>query len=101
MPQQPDRFLSFAEVAELIGVHEDTVKKGECGLNAIPRIRIGRRVLFSFIAVQEWMAAKAREAEQAKIRQANVIADLMSDRASRQRAVKRTLETFIAGGRYK
>lgn len=90
----PDKFLNYAEVAELIGLHVYTVKKGLCGTKDIPRIRLGGRVLFSFNAVQSWMAAKAREAEEAKQHRDNVV-DLMASKIERQRAVSDTLTTII------
>lgn len=96
----PDRFLNYSEVAEMIGVDVETLRKGKCQTNEIPRIRLGhRKVLFSLLAVQRWMAAKAREAEEAKQHQANVV-DLMASKIERQRAVRDTLTTIINGGRY-
>lgn len=98
---QPDRFLNYQELADLIGLNIYTVKKGLCGTKDIPRVRLGGRVLFSFLAVQKWMAQKAREAEEAKQRGDNVI-DLMSSKIERQRAVDKTLVSIInqKRGRY-
>lgn len=99
---QPDRFLSFAQVAELIGLSEGTVRNGECGTNEIPRIKLSNRcVRFSFNAVQQWMAAKARKAEQDKLRSEMAAIDLMASKSERQRAVKNTLLTIINGGKYR
>ena len=102
MPSKPipDRFLSFAEVAELLGLHETTIRSGEAGTSEIPRIKLGSRVLFSFNAVQSWMAAKAREAEQSKLRSQMAVHNVMAGKSERRRAVQNTLLTIINGGRY-
>lgn len=97
----PDRFLNYAEVAELIGLDVDTLKHGGCETNEIPRIKLGRRTLFSFNAVQNWMAAKAREAEEAKRRSEMRVVDLVAEKNRRRRAVENTMKTIINGGRYK
>jgi excisionase family DNA binding protein len=98
---EPDRFLSFAEVAELLGLNEGTVRNGEAGTNEIPRIKLGGRVLFSFNTVQAWMAAKAKEAEQSKLRSQIATHDVMASKSERRRAVRQRLLTIINGGRYK
>jgi len=100
MPSKtPDRFLSFKEVAELIGLDIHTVKKRRCGTDSIPRIKLGGRVVFSFNAVQRWMERKAREAEERAARQEMAVIDLLSER--RRRGIQNTLTTIINGGRYK
>lgn len=99
-PKQPDRFLNFKEVAELLGLAIKTVRNGECETNTIQRIKLGGRVLFSFNAVQNWMAAKARKAEQDQLRSEMVVIDLASEKRRRQRVVDRTMKTIINGGRY-
>jgi len=103
MPSKPtpDRFLSFAEVAEMIGLNEGTVRNGECGTSEIPRIKLGSRVVFSFNAVQAWMAAKAEEAEQSKARSQSAVVDLLAEKGRRRRAIENTLTTIINGGRYR
>lgn len=98
--KEPDKFITYKELAELLSLHVATVKKGECGTRTIPRIKLGRRVLFSFNAVQRWMAAKAREAEEAKRRKEKVV-DLMASKISQQRAVEKTLTTITNGGKYR
>lgn len=60
------RFLSFKEVAELIGLGVGTLRNGKCETSEIPRVRIGRRVMFAESAVEAWMARKTREAEDRK-----------------------------------
>lgn len=97
---QPDRFLNYAEVAELIGLKVETVKKGKAGTNEIPRIKLGDRVLFSFNSVQSWMARKAREAEEAKRRQELAVIDMLSERRRRKKLIKDTITTIVNGGRY-
>jgi len=98
---QPDRFLNYAQVAEMLGLEIQTLKKGKAGTKDIPRIKLGSRVLFSFNAVQQWMANKAREAEQEQRRREMVVRDLLADKAARQRAVENTLKTILNGGRYR
>lgn len=97
---EPDRFLSYSEAADLIGIHVTTLKKGKCGTATIPRIKLGSRVLFSFNAIQNWMETKAREAEESKQRREKVV-DLMASKISRRRAVEKTLTTIINGGKYR
>jgi hypothetical protein len=87
MPSKPipDRFITYAELAALLNLHIATVKKGECGTDSIPRIRLGKRVLFSFNAVQSWMAAKAREAEESKRRSQTATTNLLNFSQRRRR----------------
>jgi predicted DNA-binding transcriptional regulator AlpA len=99
--KQPDRFLNFKEVAEMIGLKEKTVRNGECGTREIPRIKLGGRVVFSFNAVQRWMERQAREAEESAARQEIAVIDLLSEKRRRLRDVQDTLTTIINGGRYK
>jgi predicted DNA-binding transcriptional regulator AlpA len=98
---QPDRFLNFKEVAEMIGLAVKTVRNGECGTNEIPRIKLGARVVFSFNAVQAWMAAKARKAEEDQQRSRMAVYDILAPLSRRRRAVEDTLKTIINGGRYR
>jgi predicted DNA-binding transcriptional regulator AlpA len=104
MPSKPtpDRFLSFAEVAEMLSISEGTLRNGEAGTNEIPRIKLSNRcVRFSFNAVQAWMAAKAREAERARLQSEMAVHSLMASKSERRRAVKDTLLTIINGGKYR
>src|SRR5262249_51370606 len=96
----PDRFLSFAEVADLIGLDVHTLKKGRCGTGDIPRIRLGARVLFSLNAVQRWMERKAREAEEHKRRQEIMVVAFIAERRRGQKVVTDSYTTFVNGGRY-
>lgn len=98
----PDRFLNFKQVAEMIGLAVETVKKGKAGTKDIPRIRAGRRVLFSLSHVQQWMANKAREAEERKYQSKIAVIDLLAEKRRRQIVVENTLKTIIAnGGKYR
>jgi predicted DNA-binding transcriptional regulator AlpA len=104
MPSKPDpdHFLSFAEVAELLGLSEGTVRNGEAGTNEIPRIKLSNKcVRFSFNAVQSWMAHKAREAERARLQSEMAVQSLMASKSERRKAVKDTLLTVINGGKYR
>lgn len=96
----PDRFLNFAQVAEMIGIKEGTLRNGECRTSDIPRIKLGSRVLFSFNAVQAWMTRKAREAEESKRQQRLAVIDLMAEKRRRKKLINDTLTTIINGGRY-
>lgn len=98
---KPDRFLNFVEVAEMIGLQIETVKKGKAGTDTIPRIKLGSRVLFSFNAVQSWMAEQARIAEIKKERERLAVIDLLSEKRRRRRAIEKTITTIANGGRYK
>lgn len=103
MPSKPtpDRFLNFAQVAELIGLDVHTVKKGRCETGSIPRIKLGGRVLFSFNAVQHWMAVQAKKAEETQSQSKLAVIDLLAEKRRRRRVVENTLTTIINGGRYK
>lgn len=99
----PDRFLNYTEVAELIGLPVKTLRNREAGTKDIPRIKLGRRVVFSFNAVQAWMRQKAREAEEAQRRAKTTVIDLLAEKRQRswKKDVEDTLTTIINGGRYK
>jgi hypothetical protein len=58
-------------------------------------------VLFSFNAVQAWMSAKARKAEQDQLKSEMAVIDLAAEKRRRQRAVEKTMKTIINGGRYR
>lgn len=100
MPSKPvpDRFLNYAQVAQLLGLEVETLKKGKAGTRDIPRIKLGSRVLFSFNAVQKWMERKAREAERDQLRQEMVVIDMLAEKRRRQIAVEKTMKTIINGG---
>jgi predicted DNA-binding transcriptional regulator AlpA len=59
-----DKLLTFAEAAKELNLGESTLRHGKCGLDEIPRARVGRRVMFSEAAIQAWIARKVREAEE-------------------------------------
>lgn len=95
--KQPDRFLSYAQVAEMLGLSEGTVRNGGAGTDELPRVRLGDRVVFSATAVEEWMAVRTRAAE-AERRSAR---DCLADRADRQRAIQEILQAVERGARYR
>lgn len=102
MPSRtPDKFLNFKEVAAMIGLAWTSIRDGKAGTKDLPRIKLGGRVLFSFNAIQEWMAAKARKAEEDQHRSRLSVIDLVAEKRSRRQAVEHTLKTIINGGRYK
>lgn len=84
----PDRFLSFAEVAEMIGLAVETVKKGKAQTNELPRVKLGSRVVFSLNAVQAWIARKAEEAQADQRRERSTVIDLFDRRRSRRQSIK-------------
>jgi predicted DNA-binding transcriptional regulator AlpA len=97
-----DRFLSFREVSELIGLKVGTIRNGGAGTDEITRLKIGGRVFFSQRAVEAWMSRRIREAEDKKALQRNAAAELLADKRRRQAAVKRALLTIVTkGGRRK
>jgi predicted DNA-binding transcriptional regulator AlpA len=105
MSPTPDRFLSFAEVAEMLGLKVSTVRDGKRETNKLLRIKLGGRVVFSLNNVQEWMKWQARKAEEEKRRQ-EIMAEYRAteketEKKRRQMAVERTLQTIINGGRYR
>jgi hypothetical protein len=57
-----DCFLSFAEVAEIIGLEAKTIRNGECGTHELLRIKLGARTVFSFNDVQAWIAQRIEQA---------------------------------------
>jgi predicted DNA-binding transcriptional regulator AlpA len=59
-----DKLLTVAEAAAELNFGKSTLRDGKCGLDQIPRVRVGRRLMFSEAAIQAWIARKAREAEQ-------------------------------------
>ena len=103
MPSKPipDRFLSYAEVAEMIGVAVKTLRNGDAGTKDIPRIKLGGRVLFSFNVVQEWMANKVREAEEAKRKSQTAVIDMVSERRRRKQMIEDTITTIVNGGKFR
>jgi hypothetical protein len=64
--QPPDCFLSFAEVAMIIGIDEGTIRNGDCGTDELLRIKRGSRTLFSFNDVQAWIAKYVGQARDHK-----------------------------------
>lgn len=72
----------------MIGLDEGTVRNGECGTKDIPRIKLGRRVVFSLNAVQRWMARKAEEAEADQHREHSIVIDLFADQRSERRYIR-------------
>jgi hypothetical protein len=52
----------------MIGLGVGTVRNGKCATSEIPRLRVGRRVLFSLRAVEAWMQRRTREAEERKVK---------------------------------
>lgn len=57
-----DRFLSVAEVADLIGLDEATIRNGQCETDELIRVKLGSRIVFSLNNVQAWINRKVREA---------------------------------------
>jgi hypothetical protein len=69
MNTTPDRFLTFAEVAEMLGLSEEVVRNGECGTDELLRIKLGkqtRTIRFSFNNVQVWIEKRGAKDETTK-----------------------------------
>ena len=103
MPSKPtpDHFLNIKQVADLIGVSWTTIRDGKCGTGEIPRIKIGRRVLFSFNAVQAWMSRKVEEARQDQERQKATVRNLLAGKDQIRAEINKTYLTIINGGKYR
>lgn len=54
----PAEVMSVDEIAELLGVNRNTVYDA-AGRGEIPHRRLGRRLIFSRVAVLEWLHGKA------------------------------------------
>lgn len=59
---QSDKFLTVPEVAAMLGVREGTIYNGDCGTDELLRIKIGRRLVFSYEDVQQWIIKRIRAA---------------------------------------
>lgn len=55
--------MSVDEVAELLGVARDTVYDA-AGRGEIPHRRLGRRLIFSRVAVMEWLHGRPANTDQ-------------------------------------
>lgn len=100
MPKPIDTFLSFAEVARLTNLSEKTIRNGGAGTKDIPRIRLGRRVMFSRITVENWITARRTEAERKKAQEVARLTELIADKRRRRASLQATLTTILNGGRY-
>lgn len=100
MPRQlpPDCFLSFAEVAEIIGLDATTIRNSECGTDELLRVKLGARTLFSFNDVQEWIArrvAQARDDRRRKVEEAERLAQKKTQALQRKKFVKDSVLRLI------
>lgn len=97
----PDCFLSFIEVAEIIGLDATTIRNGECGTAELLRIKLGARTVFSFNDVQDWIArrvAQARDDRRQKETEADRLAQRKAEALRRKQFVKDSVLTLINGG---
>lgn len=58
MTEQPNEVLTVDGVAELLGVHKQTVYD-YAGMGQLPHRRLGRRLIFSRRAILAWLAHEA------------------------------------------
>lgn len=94
----PDCFLRFAEVAEIIGLDESTIRNGECGTEELLRIKLGARTVFSFNDVQAWIARRVRQARDDRQRTSDAAGQLAQKKAAalqRKRFVKDSVFRLI------
>jgi predicted DNA-binding transcriptional regulator AlpA len=87
----PDCFLSFAEVAAIIGLAEKSIRHGEAGTDELLRIKLGKRVVFSFNDVQAWIErrkAQAREQREREAAAGDNVAQKLAERLRRKQFVK-------------
>jgi predicted DNA-binding transcriptional regulator AlpA len=81
--QTPDCFLSFAEVAELIGLAEKSIRHREAGTDELLRIKLGKRVVFSYNDVQAWIERRKAQAREQREREASAVNNLARKQAER------------------
>lgn len=83
MPRQvlPDCFLSFAEVAEIIGLDATTIRNSECGTEELLRIKLGARTVFSFNDVQDWITRRIAQAREDRRQAQDEAANLAQKKA--------------------
>jgi hypothetical protein len=94
----PDCLLSFAEVAEIIGLDEKTVRNSECGTDELLRIKLGARTLFSFNDVQAWITQRidqARAERRRAVIEAANIAQKKAEKLRRKQFMKDTVLRLI------
>ena len=100
----PDRFLSFAEVAEMTGLREETVRNGECGTDELLRIKLStKNTMFSFSAVQTWLLQQARKALVTREWQEDAVREYLTKigkarRRGGKKIVKDAVQTIVNGG---
>jgi len=100
-PTKPDRFLSIAEAAQMLGLGVGTLRNGQCETDQIPRIRMGRRIVFSQAVLEALMARKIKEANERKAAQRNIETQQLSDKRRKQRVVRQSLLRIVNGERMK
>jgi hypothetical protein len=108
MNQPPDRFLTFAEVAEMTGLRETTVRNSECGTDELIRIKLGKQegtIRFSFNAVQAWMMRQARKALETRQWQEDAVREYLTRigkarRRGGKKIVKDAVQTINGGFEY-
>lgn len=91
----PDCLLSFAEVAEIIGLDESSLRNSVCGTDELLRIKAGSRTLFSFNDVQDWIARRVAQARADRQQKAERLAQRKAEALRRKRFVKDTVLTLI------
>jgi predicted DNA-binding transcriptional regulator AlpA len=99
MALKHDRFISYQQVAEMIGLSYGTLRNGDAGTDEIPRVKIGHRVLFSQHAVEVWMKRKARDTEVELARSRDRVLTPFDDKERRQRAVQDAINQIINGAK--
>jgi hypothetical protein len=90
--------LSFAEVAEIIGLDATTIRNGECRTDELLRIKLGARTVFSFNDVQEWIARRVRQARDDRQRaeaESGRLAQKKSEALQRKQFVKDSVLQMI------
>lgn len=94
MPSKPDRRLSFGQVAAKLGLAEGTLRNGGCGTRTIPRLRLGRRVVFSEKTVDAWIINRDKNAKEERRRAEARAANLELERRRRRKIIRDTLTNF-------
>jgi predicted DNA-binding transcriptional regulator AlpA len=66
MTDKPDRFISIAEVAEMLGIPVKELALYKTKTRDLPRIKLGSRVVFSLKAVEKWIEERKDTKDESK-----------------------------------
>jgi hypothetical protein len=58
----PTTFLTRAEAAKILRVSEESLRKGKSGTRTVPKIKMGRKYVYSLRQLDEWMRSREKVA---------------------------------------